>query len=67
MHMILDPTDDQRLAIEMRKDAAEITMQLFAQRLVAEERAAFLGREDEMKQNLRERLRHGARVGGSTD
>ena len=38
MNMIFHPADNNGLAFEIGEDAAKVTMQLFAQRFVAQER-----------------------------
>lgn len=62
MHMILDAADDKRLAIEMRDDTAEVTIDPLAQHLVLKKRSALFGREDYVQKNFCERLRHNVRV-----
>ena len=52
MNVILDTSDDDGLAIEVGKNAAQITVQFLAQRFVAQEWPAFLGREDSMDENF---------------
>jgi len=46
----------------IRQDAAQITVQFFAERFVAKKRAPVFGRENSVNQNLGERLRHGVRM-----
>jgi hypothetical protein len=60
--MIRHAADDERLAIEIREDAAEVAMEFVAQRRVREQRPAFFGREDHVQKDLCERLRHAASV-----
>jgi len=60
--MIFYATDDERLAIVIGQDAAEVMVQFFAQRLIAEIWAAVFGRESGVKQNLCERLWHGTKM-----
>ena len=58
--MVGHAADDEGLAIVFRQDASEVTVQLVAERFVAEERTAVFGGEDGVNQNLGEGLRHGA-------
>ena len=60
--MILHAADDEGLAAEMREDAAEVAVEFLAERFVTEERAALLGREDRVQEDLGQRLRHGGRM-----
>jgi hypothetical protein len=46
MNVIIHAADDEGLAIVMREDAAEVTVQFIAQGFVAEKRAAVFGREN---------------------
>jgi hypothetical protein len=46
MHMILGRADDEGLAIKIREDSAEVTMNLFAKQVVFQKWPPFLGRED---------------------
>ena len=46
MHMILHAADDERLAVEVPEDAAEIAVEFVAEGFVPEEWPPFLGRED---------------------
>ena len=64
MYMILHAADDERLATEVREDAAEVAVEFLAEQLVTKERAAILGREDRVQEDLCERLRHGVSVVG---
>jgi hypothetical protein len=43
MDMILDATDDDRLATKIRQDAAELAMQFFAKSSIAEKGPSVLG------------------------
>jgi hypothetical protein len=43
MNMVFDATDDDGLAIKIGQDAAEVTMQFFAQRFVTQERTPVVG------------------------
>ncbi len=65
--MILHPADDERLAIEIREDAAEVAVEFITQRLVFQKWPPFLGREDQVQKDLCERLRHGVSVWVSAD
>ena len=58
MHMILHAADNDGLAIKVRQDAAEVTVQFFAQWFMAQERPPVFGGEDRMHENFGERLRH---------
>ena len=58
--MVFHAADDEGLAVVIRQDAAQITVQFFAQRFVAKKWATIFGRESGVNQNLGERLRHGA-------
>ena len=60
--MIFHTADAERLAIVIRQDAAEVTVQFFAQRFIAEKRAAVFGGENGVNHNLGEGLRHGRRM-----
>jgi len=62
--MFLHAADDEGLAIEIREDAAEGAVEFLAERFVAEERAAILGREDRVQEDRCVRLRHGDSVSG---
>jgi len=56
--MVFNATDQQRLAIQIVEDAAEIAVELVAQIEVTQERAAFLGGKHNVKKDFCERLRH---------
>jgi hypothetical protein len=58
MNMVFHTADDDRLAILVRQDAAEVTVQFIAQWFVTEQWAAVFGLEDGVNQNLGERLGH---------
>ena len=60
--MILHAADDERLAVEVPEDAAEVAVEFVAEGFVPEEWPPFLGREDRVQKNLCERLRHGGRM-----
>lgn len=62
MHVIGHPADDERLAILMRQDAAEVAVQLLTQDLVTQKGTTVFGREDGMNQDLGEGLRHAVSV-----
>jgi len=62
MHVILHAADDERLAVEVPEDAAEVAVEFVAEGFIPEEWPPFLGREDRVQKNLCERLRHGGRM-----
>jgi len=65
--MVFHATDDEGLAIEIGQDAAEVTVQFFAQKFVAEKWAAVFGGKNRMHENLGERLRHGVMMSKPAD
>ena len=52
MHMIGDATHDHGLAIQVFKNAAQVMMDLVAQRRFAEKGAALFGGEDGVDEDL---------------
>ena len=60
MYMILHAANDEGLAILVRQNAAEVTVQFFPQRFVANKRAAVFGRENDVNQDFGEGLGHDA-------
>jgi hypothetical protein len=58
MDMVFNPTNDDRRAIQLLGNATKIRMERLARRLVAQERPAFLGRENQMKVYRGKGLRH---------
>ena len=62
MHAILPAADDERLAVEVPEDAAEVAVEFVAAGFVPEEWPPFLGREDRVQKNLCERLRDVGRM-----
>ena len=59
VNMVFHAADDERLAIVIRQDAAQITVQFLAKRFVAQKWTTVLGRKNGVNQNLGEGLRHG--------
>jgi len=59
MHVVFDPTDDDRLAVESVKNAAKLFIQLFAQGAVVQKGCAVFGGENGMNEDFREGLGHG--------
>ena len=57
MNVIFHPADNDGLAVEMGQDSTQVAVQFFAERAVAQERAAVFGREDGVNQDFGERLR----------
>jgi hypothetical protein len=62
MHMVLDTSHDDGLAIEATQDAAQVAVQFPAQSPVAQERAALFGGEDGVKDDPGQRLWHVVRM-----
>ena len=62
MHVILHAAYDERLAVEVPEDAAEVAVEFLAEGFVPEEWPLFLGREARVQKNLCERLRHVGRM-----
>ena len=60
MHVVLDTTYDDGLAIEVTEDAAQVTVKRVAQGHVAQERSAIFGREDGVQDALGKRKRASA-------
>ena len=58
MNVVFNAANDERLAIVLGQNAAEVAVQFFAQGFVAEKRTAILGRENGVNQNLGEGLGH---------
>ena len=67
MDMVFNASDNNRLAIEVREDSAEIPVQFFADSVVAQERAPIFCRKYGVNQNFGERLRHDGEDGGERD
>ena len=59
--MIFHATYDDRLAFEVRQDAAKVTMHFVAQRFVAQKWPTILCGEYSMNEDFPERLCHGPR------
>jgi hypothetical protein len=59
MNVIVNPADDDGLAIQVGQNASEVTMQFLAQGATAEDWAAGLGGEDRVNQDRGQGLRHG--------
>jgi hypothetical protein len=62
MNVVFHAAHNDRLAIEIGKNAAEVTVQFLAQRPVAQKWSPVFGGENGVNQNLCERLRHGVRM-----
>ena len=67
MHVILHAAYDERLAVEVPEDAAEIAVEFVAEGFIPEgfipeEWPPLLGREDRVQKNLCERLRRVGRM-----
>ena len=62
MDMVFHAAHDHRRAVEAVEGAAEVTVHFVAEGAVAQERAAFLGGENDMEQNLGEGLGHGPKM-----
>lgn len=58
MHMVSHTADDNRGAFEIPKNLRQISMSSATQSFINEERFSVLGREDQMDQDIRERLWH---------
>jgi hypothetical protein len=58
MHVIFHTADDNRLAFEIRQDAAKIFVQFVTQRFVAQKRPTIFGGEHSVNEDFPERLRH---------
>ena len=58
MNVILYAADDNGLAIEIGQNAADVAVQFFAKRFVAEKRATLFGGKCRMHKNFGERLWH---------
>jgi hypothetical protein len=58
--MIFGAANDEGLAIVTGENAAEVAVQFFTERFVAQKWPAFLGRENRMHQNFGKGLWHGA-------
>jgi len=58
MHMVGDPANDDRLAIQSGENAAEVTVEFIAQVATTQEWSSIFGREHRMHEDLGERLRH---------
>ena len=65
MHVVLDATHNDGLAIEVAEDAAQVAVQFVAQGRVAQEWSALFGGEDSMQDDLGQRLRHAVRMSGA--
>ena len=53
MNMIIDPTDNDGLAVEVRENAAQVTMKFLAKHLVLQERPAILRGEYGVNEDFR--------------
>jgi len=62
MNVVFNPANEDWLAIKVGQDATEVTMQFFAQRVIAQEWAALFGGKHRVNQNLRKGLWHGCRI-----
>jgi hypothetical protein len=62
MDVVFHAADEEGRAIELFGDAAEMRVERVARGLVAQERPAVLGGEDEMNVNGGKRLWHGGRM-----
>ena len=62
MDMIIDSSDNDGLAIKIRQDAAQVTVQFLAQGAVSQIRTAVLGGENRVYQDFRQGLRHAATI-----
>jgi len=65
MNMVFHATDEERWAIELLGDAAEIRMQRVARGFVAQERPAILGGKDQVDVNGGKGLWHEAKIAKS--
>jgi len=63
MDMVLNTSHDNGWTIEPRRDLGQITVHSFTSLLVTEQRATPFGGEDNVDENVRERLRHRGTAG----
>jgi hypothetical protein len=52
MHMVLNPTNNNWLAIEVGQNAAKVTMQFMAERFVTQKGSPVFGGENGMNQDF---------------